>query len=227
MAEAPKIKLKSTKKAAKDFEKKIAEHKTDQTIQWFLGLKLAGTSTKYNQWADRMWSDLAVHFCILDSSFTIKQYSTTYSHLTKINAGWKGFYPSQYNVKVLIDEDGNMGDKKIVDTDELAKVPQLKRGGTFYFANIKYKVSKMSANLDNWELLAEDTKDTKEGIFIRKTGDAYLLFNFALQTHTTRQFYGSAPKVAILFQKYINQVILDEDNPNFPYTEVNDDVELE
>lgn len=217
---------KNVKKAAKGLKKGLCpvedEDPRDATVDWYLQQGFANLSTNYNQWATKVfWEKYNLHLCILDAAFTIKQYSVGYTVLTKYNPAWVGLYPSVYTVQETADEEGNKKDVQIDDKQQLQNVRNLKQGTKFYFAGILYMVSKVDLkgadDSYGWQLLAEDKKVTHEGIYIRKTQDAYVIINFGLNTNKNgRQNYGSAGNVALILSAFVKKELLNDEHETNP-----------
>lgn len=219
------------KKAKKHIEKLVGgEDDYAASHAWYINNGFAALGTQYNQWAEQVfWGGYQLHLCMLDAAGTCKQYSTAYDRLTKFNPGWKGFYPSQYTVQEKIDMEGNTEDKVISDMAELKNLRNKKNAEKFYFAGIKYNLSsiklKHETNDDwGWEAFG-NAKAEKEGIYIRKTLDAYVIVNFALNGHPDRQVYGSESVVANYMSKWIKSQLLDEDAESTYLKEVDDAID--
>lgn len=232
MAEAKQKKQKPKKnmRMLKKFLLPEDEDPHNETIQWYLNRGFAALSTEYNQLSDDIfWGKLGLHLCVLDASnFGTRQYSSKgYAGLAKYNPAWIGFYPSTYTVQVTIDEEGNKADKQIADTQQLTNARNLKKAEKFYFAGNLYKTVKVELKHETndakgWMLLAED-KESNEGIYIRKTKQAYIIINFALQTNKTgRTIYGSSGNIAVVLGNWCKKVLMDQDADN-PYLDVSDD----
>lgn len=235
MAEAKK--LMKPKKAKKDFETKCSKllEALDPEIQCRPDLKPArdalayymgehvgvrATNTQYNALADVIAPQFNLHFCLVQpSTKAIQQYSTGYKELTKFNPAWVGFYPSNYSWEVTIDEAGNKGNIQIDDWEQLNKLPSLNRGEKFFFAGIQYNVGNFDYKEGQneamgWQVFCEDKKTSQEGIYIRSYGDTLFIFNYALNTHKTRQTYGSSAVVAMLIgSKLLKGLLNAEDLP--------------
>lgn len=192
------------------------KHKTDQTMNWFRNTaKWANTTAANPQLAQFIWRDLAMHFCMLDTTagatmeaVKTKQYCTRYWGLDKYGCG-KGFYPSRYTVQVAVDEAGTMADKKINDMDELAKIPSLKKAEKMYFAGKQYKMVNFQLrdkkNDYGWRFLGTCAAD-KESLYVRKGKQGYIILNFAMNGHPYRQDYGSGQATWGSMHKYVEDI---------------------
>jgi len=215
MAEQGTKKKRSAKQLGKDLKVGLAAFGELPKPQWCIQQKVAGTTTTHNCLSEEYWESYKFNFCLVDSNLVTKQYSTKYNRLTQIHASWVGFYPSTYEVEQVVDEAGNTNKVTITDTDELNKIPTLKGGNKFYFANLKYTVVQTQlkrGGAGGYLLLGESAKE-KEGIFIRKTGDAWFIYNFALTGHPDRQVWGSARAMMGVFMSHVKSTYLDEDDP--------------
>lgn len=199
----PTWKLKKKPKKIENYLKETTEaHLADATVQWYINSKFNGVTYQYNQWSAKIWKDLALHLCILDTQNPeapfCRNYSVRYWGLKKFDPTWIGFYASNYKVKKLIDEAGNTEDVQINDYDELKKIPTLKKGSNIYFAGRQYKMVNYQARDAKkdfgFRFMAED-KSNNEGLYVRKGSQGYVIINYATNNHTTRQNYGSGNAV--------------------------------
>lgn len=186
---------KKTPGIKKHFKTTLDKHASNDTIQWFVDKKFANMSTTYNQWADLLWKDLGMHLCVVDSQGVTRQYSTRYWGLKKYNDGWVGFYPSTYKVQQSTDESGGTTEVQVVDLEQLANIPNLKKAEKVYFAGKCYNMvifqpRRPGDNSMGWRFLGESASE-KESIYVRKGKEGYVIINFAMNTNTQRQHYGS------------------------------------
>jgi len=207
------------KKKKRGIEKKFKDeknkHKVDATVQWFVGQKWGNIKTAHNQWAGKMWQDLAIHMCLVDSAVGTRQYSTRYWGLKKFNDAWIGFYPSTYEVSVSTDEDGGTTKVQIKDMDELAKIPSLKKAEKFWFAGKCYNMTIYQQRVDGdvskgWRFMGECASE-KEAIYVRNFKNGYIILNFAMNTNTTRQHYGSRNNVWGFLHSYVEELFFQVD----------------
>lgn len=211
MAEAKKFK--KTSKALKLLKSMPSRHAADQTIQWYMNNTMAGTSTTYNNWSKKLFDEMDIHFCLLDAQGGCKQYSTDYKGLTKFNAAWVGFYPSTYTVQEVIDEAGTTQDKTITDMEELKNFPSMRKGATFYFAGVKYKVSNVDVTRGqgNYIGFAEDKNETQEMLVIRASKGGWAIFNIGMVGNKKRQNYGSGVPICEAIREYGKHVLFSEE----------------
>jgi len=206
------------KKAKKHLEKlsDLNEGEYMETLNWFIAQGFGAVSTQYNQIADAiMWQKFNIHFALLDVHGNAKQYSQYYTGLTKFDPNFIGFYPGTYNVEYNVDME-TTAQKTIVDFDEIRTLRNKKGGQTFYYGGHKYTITKVIAKHDSddtwgWQAWAKCTP-VKEGIYVRKTQEAYLIFNYGLEGNKERQFYGSDVFMKECLSKFIKKILLNEDD---------------
>jgi hypothetical protein len=211
MAEAKKFK--KTKGALKGLKTMHTRHAADQTVQWYMNNGMANTSTTYNNWSKKLFDEMDIHFCLLDAGGNCKQYSQDYKGLTKFNPSWVGFYPSTYTVQEVIDEAGTTQDKTITDMEELKNFPTMRKGATFYFAGVKYKVSNVdkTRGQGNYIGFAEDKNDAQEMIVIRASKGGWAIFNIGMVGNKKRQNYGSGVAINECIRDYGKSVLFSEE----------------
>jgi len=183
---------------------------------------LPGISAQWNQWSAAMWKDMALHLCIVDltapAAQQTKQYSVRYWGLKKYNEGWVGLYPSTYEIEKTTGEDGSTTKVKIVDLEQLAGIPKLAKAEPFWFAGRCYnkiQFAKRDKNNDfGWRCYGEDKKNC-EGLYVRKGKQGYVIINYAMNTHQTRQNYGSGPAIWNLFHKYVEDMFFKDSEENY------------
>jgi len=207
-------------KADKLLKARIAELEEDPTFVWYLNNEWSRLTVKYNQLSDDIFfKKLHMHTCFLQKNPenadwpTTKNYSKYYM---KLPNNQPGFYPSTYDTEQVVDMDGNKAIVQVVDMKYLNNGHSMKTGESFWFCNVRYKVSKVTLKPSNkpehgWELRAE-ARQEKEALHVRSTQDAFLVFNYALDGNEERQCYGSARSVSsTLGQKLISEIFMNPD----------------
>jgi hypothetical protein len=160
-----------------------------------------------------------------------KQYSKAYTRLTKFDPTWIGFYPSQYQWSVVVDEAGNTEEITVNDMEQVKNVRNVRKGGNFWFSGQMYKMVAFTPKHktdDSWGWSFIALCKNNEAIYGRKTLDHYALFNLGSKGTKTRQDYGSLPAIKQIMDKCFKAVFLnDEDgDPYFTQAEGAEDVSL-